>query len=108
MKKRLLNLFLVGLVLLTMEFAWQQGSTPENVLAPMVMVNETLWQLSEESDGGFSRSPDGTFREIVGNEIPTKNGQANFGTEGMPYWELSDGIMVYVNGKYFIMKNVQE
>ena len=82
-------------------------AAPENALAPMVMVDGRVWQLSAESHSGFSRSPDGTIREIVGNGIP-EEGQANFGTPGMPYWEMSDGLMVYVNGKYFIMTVLQE
>ena len=84
------------------------AAAPENALTPMVMVDGMVWQLSEESESGFSRSPDGTIREIIGNEIPTENGQANFGAQGMPYWHLTDGLMVYVNGNYFIMTNLQE
>ena len=83
-------------------------AVPENVLPPMVMADGTVWQLYSESDGGLSRKSDGSIREIIGNEIPGQEGQANFGTVGMPYWNLTDGLMVYVNGKYYIMKAFQE
>jgi len=80
-------------------------SSPEDALAPMVMVDGTLWQLHTESDGGFSRRPDGTIRENIGNGIPAENDQANFGAVGMPYWHFSDGLMIYVNDTYFLMTN---
>ena len=40
----------------------------EDALSPMVMVEGVVWQLDSESETGFSRAPDGTVLEIIGNE----------------------------------------
>jgi len=38
---------------------------------------------------------DGTITEIIGTaSFPKKDGQANFGVVGMPYWHLEDKIVV--------------
>ena len=117
MKKELIGRLLALLLLCLGLYAGYRGymlsrvmgtAATENALAPMVMAEGTVWQLSSEADGGLSRKPDGTIREIIGNEIPEQEGQANFGTVGMPYWKLTDGLMVYVNGKYYIMNAFQE
>ena len=81
---------------------------PETALAPMVMVEGTVWQVSDNTDRGIGGTPDGTIRKIIENEIPREDGQANFGTEGMPYWHLPEGLMVCVNGNYLILTNMQE
>ena len=46
--------------------------------------------------------PDGTITEIIDAiAYPEKDGQANFGTIGMPYWYIGDKIVV-ASGQYYL------
>lgn len=74
---------------------------------PMVMVDGTLYyDTGEESaQAAHCGMADGEITSSVdGSEIPTEDGQSNFGT-GFPYQYGADGtIEIQMNGKWFIFE----
>lgn len=49
--------------------------------------------------------PMGTVHRVTDPyDYPDENGEANFGTMGMPYWKDPLGICVYVNEEYILLR----
>ena len=70
-----------------------------------IMVDGDLYmnfgETQQEKPAG---SPDGTVTEIIGTaHFPRKDGQANFGSVGIPYRYVEDKIVVEYN-KYYLFK----
>ena len=106
MKKKWILLLLAGCLLLA-AIAVMGRRPAEDQLVPTVMVDGKLYTLYDFQKDPPEGEPAGEIREIVGNQLPTENEQANFGHAGMPYWKTQDGICVFVNVNYLLFE-VQE
>ena len=76
---------------------WTPEFDPEDALPPLVRIDGTLYQLDSETGNDIGRQPDGILTVNSENRIPSENGQANFGREGMPYWHHQKDILVMIN-----------
>lgn len=77
----------------------------EDALPPLLMIDGQLFQGCDNFKQAPTDDADGTINEIVSNQnIPTKDQTANFGTEGMRYWYVPEGICIEVNGNYLLFK----
>ena len=70
-----------------------------------IMVDEVLYmnfgETQQEKPAG---EPDGTITEIIGvASFPREDGQANFGSVGIPYWHVEDKIVVAYE-QYYLFK----
>ena len=70
-----------------------------------IMVDGDLYMnFGETQQDKPAGSPDGTVTEIIGTaHFPKKDGQANFGSVGIPYWYVEDKIVVEYN-TYYLFK----
>ena len=72
-----------------------------------IMVDEILYmnfgETQQEKPAG---KPDGTITEIIGTaSFPKEDGQANFGSAGMPYWYVEDKIVVAYEQHYLFRQS---
>ena len=102
MKKIFLNCFLITLMILCSCSLDKDIEKP-----PMAKVNNTLFQYSTNKEIEFDIPATGTIDTIIGNEVPAKNDEANFGEEGMEYW-LVDEDKLYIELKDKILYCVPE
>ena len=70
-----------------------------------IMVDGSLYmnfgETQQEKPAG---EPDGTITEIIGvASFPREDGQANFGSVGIPYWHVEDKIVVAYE-QYYLFK----
>ena len=77
-------------------------------LQPMIIMVEgtQYWcfdqRLPEKPEG----TPDGrVLRVNAAGDYPDEDGEANFGTVGMPYWKVPLGICVYSNEEYILLRD---
>jgi len=78
-----------------------------NTRQPSIMVNDTYYFIT-----GLSASVEINEDDYLGlvtstvplSEIPTRNGQSNFVSEGTPYAEYKDGIVALIDGKWVIFE----
>ena len=70
-----------------------------------IMVDEILYMnFGETQQEKPTGEPDGLITEIIGSaSFPKENGQANFGSAGMPYWYVEDKIVVAYE-QYYLFK----
>lgn len=98
-------LLILGVVLLALVFLYGvkqtgKGDSDDGLvevdLPPMLMVGEDLYQLEEDvTDKENSLSePDGVITEVKMGQVPSEDGQANFGSKNMNYWEMDENILV--------------
>lgn len=80
---------------------------PEDDLPPMVMIGENLYQLEDFTNKSPLSEPDGIITEIIVNQIPYKNEQANFGDINMDYWIVGNYIMVKLEGNFLKLKKIE-
>lgn len=77
-------------------------------LPPLVMIEDKLYQLRGDSDKDISSESDGTIKEIVIDQIPFKNEQANFGDTNMEYWIMENLILIKVNNNFLEFKEIEK
>ena len=77
---------------------------------PMVMVDGVIFldtgkeMVVEMDESAFL----GTITSSVdGSEMPTQNGESNFGSEGAPYAYLDDGLVVLLNNEWVFFEKEQ-
>lgn len=90
--------------------AYKRYYAPEDNLPNLLMVDGILYQMDSEVGNYIGRQPDGILTTVIENVVPGKNGQANFGQNGMPYWHHQKDILVMVNDKCFLFEeaDIQE
>ena len=73
----------------------------------MIMVDGTRYSnfgpvQTDKAEG----APYGVVHRVTDpSDYPSEDGEANFGTVGMPYWKVSLGVCVYENGKYILLRD---
>lgn len=73
-----------------------------NVQPLRIMVDGTRYVVCGSMESPPESTPDGVITEILdAADYPEKDGQANFGTVGMPYWKIGDEILVEA-GRYYL------
>lgn len=98
MKKKILAAVLAALLLVGLgAFAMIRRS--QNLVAnaqPLrIMIDGTRYVINGSVESRPDAAPDGTIQEILAwGDFPKEDGQANFGTAGMPYWHIGDKIVV--------------
>ena len=117
-KKRMAAILCTVLLLCLGWYFWYRHTMSNKIngmeeqLPPMAMAEGRLYQLSEVLDGGPSRKPDGFLTEYIGNQVPSRNGEFNFGEAEIPYWKTQAGLCVYIreNTNYLLLKesDIQE
>ena len=77
---------------------------------PMVMVDGVIFlDTGKELAVEIAESAIlGTITSSVdGSEMPTQNGESNFGSEGAPYAYLDDGLVVLLNNEWVFFEKEQ-
>ena len=99
---------LLSCVLFTGLYSWYRYRMMHQIIGHQpyrIMVDEVLYmnfgETQQEKPAG---EPDGTITEIIGvASFPREDGQANFGSVGIPYWHVEDKIVV-VYEQYYLFK----
>lgn len=79
----------------------------ENMLPPLIMIDETVYKLDTSVRALQLVDKDGTIKDVVNNVIPSMNEQSNFGYLGMEYWRLDDGIIIKMHDNFLKFKKMQ-
>lgn len=114
MKNRLAALTAIIIVLsclcaCAVEVPQEQQEELPSALPPMVMVDGVLYHGSRITEETPDAQPDGWLTELIGyHEVPTEDGQANFGSEEAPYWYLAEGLCVKIKNEYYVFLEEQE
>ena len=99
---------LLSCVLFTGLYSWYRYRMMHQIIGHQpyrIMVDEVLYmnfgETQQEKPAG---EPDGTITEIIGvASFPREDGQANFGSVGIPYWHVEDKIVVAYE-QYYLFK----
>ena len=112
MKMKRIVTILCAMLLLCMLFTglyfWYRHIMLSRVIGyqPMrVMVDGNLYMnYGDQQPEKPAGDPDGMITEIIGTaSFPKKDGQANFGSVGIPYWHVGDKIVV-AYGQYYLFE----
>ena len=99
---------LLSCVLFTGLYSWYRYRMMHQIIGHQpyrIMLDEVLYmnfgETQQEKPAG---EPDGTITEIIGvASFPREDGQANFGSVGIPYWHVEDKIVVAYE-QYYLFK----
>ena len=99
---------LLSCVLFTGLYSWYRYRMMHQIIGHQpyrIMVDEVLYMnFGETQQEKPTGEPDGTITEIIGVAcFPQEDGQANFGSVGIPYWHVEDKIVVEYD-QYYLFK----
>lgn len=108
MKKKIHAVLFVSILLLSIGLfcGARLEKTVLNAKPALVMLDGVLYSVSGCAEQRPDAPPDGTIREVLETgEFPTENGQANFGSPGMHYWRVDEGIVVEASMYYVLTES---
>lgn len=110
-KRRILMAICLLLLLCLGLFLWYRHSLLNRVadLQPlMIMVDGTRYVCYGNTEEKPPDAPsDGVITKVNSKtDYPDADGEANFGTMGMPYWRIGSKILVESNQSYYILSKL--